>query len=284
MGAKSGGGVVSEKYSLRVRKRKLGWRDTLQEEIEFLGLQFANLTLDGAVTKLAQFIEERTPHMISAPNAALLVWSCSDKNLRKIYERSHLLTVDSVGVFWAMRILGKPVREAIGTTRFMFRFIEYAANKGYRLYLLGSRETVVEKAAKNLCQEYPGLTIVGWHDGYFDFKQDSNIVDTIRDARPDVLLIGMSSPMKEKFVSKNLHRLNVPVCLGVGGAFDIAAGVCRLAPGWVSKIGLEWFYRLAQEPQRLWKRYLITNSIFIWLVLGEFMKGLFGPGKRRKNL
>ncbi|KKK56248.1 hypothetical protein LCGC14_3066460, partial [marine sediment metagenome] len=131
---------------------------------------------------------------------------------------------------------------------FMFRFIEYAANKGYRLYLLGSRETVVEKAVGNLCQKYPGLRIVGWHDGYFDFNQDSDIVNTIRDARPDVLLIGMSSPMKEEFVSKNLHRFNVPVCLGVGGAFDIAAGVRRLAPGWVSKIGLEWFYRLAQEP------------------------------------
>lgn len=247
----------------------------MQDKVEFLGLQFDNMTLNGAIEKLKQFIKEKTPHMVFTPNAALLVWAQSDGKLKKIYNESHLVTVDSWGIFYAARLLGKPIREAVSAAQLMFEFIKCAADEGYKLYFLGAKKQVVKKAVENLYQKYPTLKIVGWHDGYFDFNQDSNIVNTIRDARPDVLLIGMSSPMKEKFVSKNLHLFNVPVCLGVGGAFDIAAGVCRLAPGWVSKIGLEWFYRLAQEPKRLWKRYLITNSVFIWLVLGEFMKRLF---------
>jgi len=256
----------------------------LQDKIEFLGFQFANLTLDEAVVRLVQFIKKKTPHMVFAPNAALLVWASSDKNLKKIYEASHLLIVDSVSVFWAMRILGKPIREAISAVRLMLRFIECAADKGYTLYCLGARETVVEKAVKNLRQKYPTLKIVGWHHGYFDFEQDIGIINTIRDTKPDVLLVGMSTPMKEKFISKSLQQLNVPVCLGVGGGFDIAAGMCKLAPQWVSRIGLEWFYRLIQEPKRLWKRYLITNSIFTWLVLSEFIKKLFKSQERRENL
>ena len=199
------------------------------------------------------------------------------------------MTIDSRGVLYAARLLGKPIREAVSAAQLMFKFIECAADKGYKLYFLGAKKQVVKKAVENLYQRYPTLKIVGWHDGYFNFNQDTNIVNAIRDAGPDVLFVAMSTPLKERFISKNLKRLSVPVCIGVGGSFDIAAGICKLAPEWVSKMGLEWFYRMIQEPKRLWKRYLVTNSVFIWLILREIFEkyfkilNIYRSFPRRKN-
>ena len=111
---------------------------------------------------------------------------------------------------------------------------------------------------------------MGWQHGYFNFDDDREIVERIRKSRPDVLFVAMSTPLKEFFISRNLKNMNVPVSIGVGGSVDVASGYCRLAPLWVTRMGLEWFYRLVQEPRRLWKRYLITNPVFIWLVAREF--------------
>ncbi len=133
----------------------------------------------------------------------------------------------------------------------------------------------MEKAISNLKAKHPNLNIVGHHHGYFDFYQDYDIIRKINEAKPDVLFVAMSSPLKERFISKNLARMSVPVSFGVGGTIDIAAGYCKFAPRWISKIGLEWFYRFLQEPRRLWKRYATTNLIFMWVVLKE----MFGYGK-----
>lgn len=245
----------------------------MQDKIEFLGLKFDDLTLDQAVTKIEQFIKEKKPRMVFTTGAELIVRAYWNKVLKEIYLNSDLLTIDSLGVYFAAYLLGKPVREPVSAARLMFRFLELKANVGYRFYFLGSKEKILKKAIENLKARYPNLNVVGWHHGYFNFKNDSSVVTKIAEAKPDVLFVAMSTPLKEKFISKNLKKMNVPVSIGVGGSVDVAAGYCKLAPKWLSKMGLEWLYRLIQEPDRLWKRYVVTNPVFIWLVLKEFFKG-----------
>lgn len=239
---------------------------------DFLGIPFDNVTMDEAVARLEQFIEEGTPRKVFGLSSHLYVWSRSNPELQRTYETSDLLTVDGMGVYWASRLLSNPAREMVSAVLLMFRIIERAAEKGYKLYLLGTKEDILLKAVGNLRQEYPTLNIVGWHNGYFSAEEEPRIVEEIAEAKPDILFIGMTSPLKERFMERNLPKLGVPVCMGVGGGVDVVAGVYKLAPGWMRKAGVEWLYRLIQEPRRMWKRYATTHTLFACLVLKAFIK------------
>lgn len=246
-----------------------------QKLTKVFGLDYDNVSLEEAVKRMEEFIKERTPHMVLTTGAELIARAHKDSELKKIYSVADLLTVDSQVVYLACKLLRKPIKEPVSAAKLMFKFLETAEAKGYRLFFLGAKEEILEKAISNLKEKHPNLNIVGYHHGYFDFCQDYDIVRKINEAKPDVLFVAMSSPFKERFICKNLSRMNVPVSFGVGGTIDIAAGYCKFAPRWVSKIGLEWFYRFLQEPRRLWKRYATTNLVFIRVVLKE----MFGYGK-----
>lgn len=239
----------------------------MEDRFSFLGLNFHNYSLNEATRKLETFIESRQPHMIFTPTAELIVRANEDDWLKNVYNRAHLLTLDSFVVYYSAKLCGKSVKEPVSAVRLMLNFLKIAQQKKYKLFLLGAKEDVVNKAVAILNEQYPGINIVGWHNGYFDFENDDDIINNIKEKKPDVLFVAMSSPLKENFIGKNLEALNVPVCIGVGGTFDIIVGKCRLAPAWISRIGMEWFYRFIQEPKRLWKRYLITNTKFIRLLL-----------------
>jgi N-acetylglucosaminyldiphosphoundecaprenol N-acetyl-beta-D-mannosaminyltransferase len=236
------------------------------DRVDLFGLSFDRVTMDQALARIEEFIQEGTPHKVFCPNVALLVWARKDEELRRVYQTCDLLPVDGMGIYYASRLLGDPLPEMVSAVLLFFRLIERAAANGYKLYLFGSRQEILEKAIQNLKQQYPTLNIVGYRNGYFTANDEPQIVQEIAQARPDILFVGMSSPLKERFVERNLQRMGVPVCLGVGGSFDIAAGVYKLEPRWMSKAGLAWFYRLIQEPRRMWKRYLTTNTVFVGLV------------------
>jgi len=244
----------------------------LKEKINVFGIPYDNLRLDESVHQMEEYIKERTPRMVFNTGAELVVRAYKDRSIMKIYENTSLITPDSQVVYWACRILGKKIKEPVSSVRLMFRFLELTKGKGYRLYFLGARQEVLEKAVENIKNNYPGSNIVGYHNGYFDFNNDSKVVEEIAKTKPDIVFVAMSSPLKEKFVSKNFKRIGAPVCFGVGGSVDVAAGYCTLAPNWISKIGLEWFYRFLQEPVRLGRRYLVMNFEFILIVLREFFK------------
>jgi N-acetylglucosaminyldiphosphoundecaprenol N-acetyl-beta-D-mannosaminyltransferase len=241
------------------------------DKVDFLGLSFDRVTIDQALTQIEAFIYEGTPHKIFCPNVALLIWSRKNEELRRVYKTCDLLPADGMGIYYASRLLGDPVPEMVSAVILFFKLVERAAKKGYKLYLFGTKQEILEKAVHNLKQNYPTLNIVGYRNGYFTLDDEPQIVQEIAQVHPDILFIGMSSPLKEFFLERNLDRMGVPVSLGVGGSFDVAAGVYKLAPLWMSKLALEWFYRLIQEPRRMWKRYLTTNSIFIYLVLRAFI-------------
>jgi len=245
---------------------------TREKGFDFLGLNFHSRTMASAMARLEDFIRAGKPSMVFTPTAELIVRANKDRRLKQIYDNTDLLTLDSFVVYYAARLFGKQVSEPVSAVRLMFNFLKVIHDKGYKLYLLGAKEEVVNKTAEVIKGKYPGINIVGWHNGYFDFNNDGDVVEDIKNKRPDVLFVAMSSPLKEEFISRNIDKMMVPVSMGVGGSFDIIAGQCRLAPEWVSKIGLEWLYRLMQEPGRLWKRYLVTNTKFLSLVIKELFK------------
>jgi len=248
------------------------------------GLRFHSLSMQQTLEQVEKFIRNYSvPKMIFTPTAELIVRANEDEILRNIYNSSDLLTVDSYVVYYAARLLGHNIPEPVSAARLMLNLLPIIHKKGYSIYLLGATEEIVNKVVENLKKQYPNINIVGWHNGYFDLENDIEIVDDIRKNKPDILFVAMSSPLKERFISKNLNKMNVPVSIGVGGTFDIIARKCNLAPKWVSKIGLEWFYRLCQEPKRLYKRYLITNTKFLYIFIKEFFLERILKWKSIKN-
>jgi N-acetylglucosaminyldiphosphoundecaprenol N-acetyl-beta-D-mannosaminyltransferase len=151
--------------------------------------------------------------------------------------------------------------------------LSLAAHKNYKVYFLGSFLEVVTKVVKHYQRLYPSLRIAGWSDGYWNPAQEPQIVAAIRDAQPDILFVAMSSPKKEFFLYKYLHTMQVPFAMGVGGSFDVIGGKRRRAPVWMQQSGLEWLWRVSQEPRRLWKRYFLDGLVFPFLCAREFFFG-----------
>jgi N-acetylglucosaminyldiphosphoundecaprenol N-acetyl-beta-D-mannosaminyltransferase len=148
----------------------------------------------------------------------------------------------------------------------MMRLIGLCAREGYRPYFLGARQDALEQAIARARLDHPGLDVAGWRHGYFDSMDEAGVVAEIRAARADCLFVGMSSPIQDRFLNQYRDILNVPVQVGVGGSFDVLAGRVRRAPIILQKCGLEWFFRFAQEPTRLWRRYLVTNTAFAFVM------------------
>jgi N-acetylglucosaminyldiphosphoundecaprenol N-acetyl-beta-D-mannosaminyltransferase len=235
--------------------------------IEFLGLEFDALSISDATDRLEGYIRNRRIARIACVNVALLVWARSSANLREIYRKCDLLLADGMGIYYGSRVLGRPTPGITNAILLMDELVKRAAASGHRVYLLGTKSDILEVTVSRLRERFPALSIVGQRDGFFSIQDEPVVVRAIASARPDILLIGISSVRKDEFLDRQLARLGVPVCLGVGGAFDVIAGVHKLAPEGVRRAGLEWLYRLVQEPRRLWKRYLSTNSIFCLLLI-----------------
>jgi len=244
--------------------------------VSFLGLNFHRLTMDETMNWMEGCIhKDRRPRFLCTINAALLVWAQKDPYLKETYLSADLVTVDSNVVRYALKCLGTPVPEALEACQIMFEFIKRNFKKGYRFYFLGAKPEIIEKAVKTLQENSPGIQIAGYHDGYFDIDATLQIAQAIKNAKPDCLFVGMSSPLKEQFLQKYLSVMEIPISLGVGGGIDILAGQYRWAPAWVRKAGLAWLYRLLSEPKRMWKRYLTTNTLFLWLFFKTLIRKAF---------
>lgn len=237
--------------------------------VQLLGVRFDNLTTIEAADRIEQFIRDRQPRKILARNAAIRVMEDQNPWLQRVYETSDLVTVDGMAFIYLGRLLGQRFKEMTGGPALWYEVLRRAALQGYRVFLLGAQPAMLEKATARLREQYPGLQIVGCHHGYFTLEQEDAVVGMIQQAQPDILMVGMSSPLKERFLERNLSRMRVPACIGIGGAIDLFAGVYRLAPSWMRKFCLEWAYRAGQEPRRLAKRYLLSNARYLLMVTRE---------------
>ena len=188
-----------------------------------------------------------------------------DPGLAEIIRGCALVNADGMSVVWAGRLLGLPVPERVAGIDLMGRLLSEAETEGWPVYFLGARREVVERFVETVRDRHPGLEIAGYRDGYF--SDDRAVADAIAASGARLLFVGISSPRKERFLAEQLPRMGGLFAMGVGGSFDVWAGRTRRAPSWMQRTGLEWFYRFAQEPGRMWRRYLVGNLRFAWLVL-----------------
>jgi len=234
----------------------------------FFGVRADDVTWDETLARVEVFIAGGGPHQIATVNPEFVMAARRDPEFRAIINHAALAIPDGVGLLWAGRLLGQPLRERVTGSDGVPRIAERAAEKGWRLFLLGAAPGVAEKAARRLMSRYPGLEIVGTYAGSPSVEEQDRIVDLVRRARPDVLFVAYGHPRQDKWIARNLDRLGVPVCMGVGGAFDFIAGVQHRAPLWMQRAGLEHLYRLLRQPWR-WRRQVNVYHFALRVLLAS---------------
>jgi N-acetylglucosaminyldiphosphoundecaprenol N-acetyl-beta-D-mannosaminyltransferase len=240
---------------------------------DILGCSIDRLDLADTVSEVERVIASRrfTQHM--AINAAKLVAMHDDPKLCRIVDACGLVNADGQSVVWASRLLGDPLPERVAGIDLMEALLALAEQRGYRVYFLGARADVLARAVERLREKHPRLEIAGARDGYYAEEESPHVAAEIRASRADILFVAMSSPRKEYFLGEYGQDLGVPFVMGVGGSVDVAAGVTRRAPAIWQRLGLEWLFRLLQEPRRMFRRYAVTNSRFLFLVGRALLTG-----------
>jgi N-acetylglucosaminyldiphosphoundecaprenol N-acetyl-beta-D-mannosaminyltransferase len=205
--------------------------------------------------------------------------------LRAMYDSADLVLADGTPMLWASRALGSPLPARVSGSDFLPAFCAEAARVGYRIYLLGARPGVVDRARDALMCMYSGLRIVGTYAPPFGFEDDrgenTGIIGRIQATSPHVLFVALGAPKEQRWLIRHRSELKVPVSMGIGSSFDYLAGRLRRAPAWMQRLGLEWTYRLSQEPSRLWRRYLINDPPFLYYLAREMIRHR-RPSRRAK--
>lgn len=240
--------------------------------IELLGCPFDAITESAAIEEIFGWITEsrrsgdvRTRHVVTV-NVAILMMAKTDAKLAAAIENADLVVVDGKPLVWTSRWVGAPVPEKVSGVDLMRRLLETGEERDLSVYLLGTKQDRLEVLERVLRARYPRVRIAGSRNGYFGRADDADVIRGIREAKADLLLVGMPAPFKEVWCEEHRDALATPAILGVGGAFDVIGGFVPRAPRLLQEAGMEWAWRLAMEPRKLWKRYLVTNSQFLALV------------------
>ena len=237
-----------------------------------MGCAVDNLDMEETLGVVEGFIRSGRPHQHVVINVDKIVKASRDPALRQIINDCDLINADGMPVVWASRLLGKPLKERVTGVDLFEALMARAAEKGWRVFLLGAREEVVSGVAHLYPARYPGLTLAGYRNGYWKPEDEDRVVAEITGTRPDILFVAISSPKKEAFLARYQAAMKVPFAMGVGGTFDVAVGLVKRAPVWMQKAGLEWFYRFLQEPRRMFRRYFIDDMAFVALFAREWVK------------
>ncbi len=239
------------------------------------------LTMPSVLELAERAIESRERLMIGVVNAAKIVKMRRDEGLRRAVLGSDLILADGMAVVWASKFMRTPLPERVAGIDLMLELFALAHRRSFKIFLLGAKPEIVTAVQKRLAEEYPNAQVIGAQDGYYAADDEATVAERIRTSGADMLFVAMTSPRKEKFMSAWGDSLNVPVCHGVGGAFDVYAGLVKRAPRAWQAVGMEWAYRVAQEPRRLGMRYLDTNTVFLGMVARASARRL-GARLRRK--
>lgn len=199
-------------------------------------------------------------------NANSLTIANQNRDYRSILQNASLVYSGGFGPVLASRILGKPLPQRTPTPDFIDKVLYTAENKGWSIYLLGTKTKLLKKTVSKLKEKFPKLIISGYHHGYFGKVNKNKIVAEINLRKPTILIVGMGTPKQEQFITENMLEINAQTFWAVGALFDVISGDLPRAPLWVQKLNLEWLYRLFQEPKRLWKRYLLGNINFLAMI------------------
>ncbi|MDZ7363220.1 MAG: WecB/TagA/CpsF family glycosyltransferase [candidate division KSB1 bacterium] len=244
--------------------------------VKILGVNVDRVSLTDTVARVEKFIVERKPRLVITPNVDHLIKARKDKEFKRIYEEADLSVPDGVPLLWAAKFLGTPLVERVNGTDLFEALCARAAQRGYRVFFLGAAPGVAAAAAEKLKQRHPALQVAGTYSPPFDFfnsfMENKKIEAMIREARPDILFVGLGAPKQEKWIHRHKHKLHVPVSIGIGASFEYVAGFTARAPRWMQRAGLEWLYRIVENPGRYWKRYLVDDAVFFPLVFAQWLK------------
>jgi len=235
----------------------------LPTPVRICGCPIDPLTRDEAVGRLVAAVAERWRLRIVFINVAKIVRYRRDPRLRRIIDEADLRLADGKPLVWFAPLCGGRLPERVNGTDLMERMVAESARRGLRVFFLGARPEVLAQAVRRFCARHPRLVVAGTHHGYFDPDAEGAVVSRINAARPDILFLAFGTPAKEYWMDRHRDDLAALVQQPVGGSVDVAAGVTRRAPKWMQNAGLEWFWRILQEPRRMWKRYLVTNTAFL---------------------
>ncbi|OGC11246.1 hypothetical protein A3K48_01820 [candidate division WOR-1 bacterium RIFOXYA12_FULL_52_29] len=223
--------------------------------VDFSGLKVNNVTLAEAVAKVESLIAAGQPSLVVTPNPEMIVAAQEDSELRALINSAALRVPDGISMVVVKKLLGDPLKERVSGIDLMQQLLAVSAQKGYKVFFLGSAPGVAEEAARKVREKYPGIRINGTRDGYFQATDEEMLIEQIKTSKPDILFVGLGAGRQEKWLAANLTKLGVPVSMGIGGSLDAISGKVKRAPALVQKLYIEWLYRLLQQPWR-WRRQI----------------------------
>lgn len=252
------------------------WKPAKQEKIlgknhriTILNTIIDVLNVEDTIALVEEYVKQQEPLHLMGVNADKINELNENERLKQIVNSCGIINADGASVIKASKYLGDPLPERVAGIDLMQNLVELSEKKGYSVYLLGAKQEVVEKTAEVLKKKYANLNLVGFHNGYFKEPEWSTISKELKRLAPDFVFVGITSPLKEYLIEFLQDDGNKSVFMGVGGSFDVISGNIPRAPMWMQKTGLEWLFRVIQEPRRLFKRYFVGNWIFIKAVRKE---------------
>lgn len=239
--------------------------------IRFMNTEIDNMTMEETLQAIDVIIQKNKNAYVVTPNVDHIVRLETDKELQDAYVNASLILTDGKPLIWISKLYGTPIKEKISGSDLFPLLCEMASKKGYKMFFLGAAEGVAAKAAENLIKRYRGLQVVGIYSPPYGFENNpeemTKIKAMIKEASPHILIIGLGAPKQEKFMYNNCEELGVPISFGLGASLDFEAGNIRRAPKWMANHGLEWLFRITQEPKRMVKRYLVDDRKILNLII-----------------
>lgn len=257
-------------YEVAKQEQVLG----TNQRINILNAIIDVLDVNQTISLVDKYVQYKIPLHLVGVNADKINDMNQNERLKQIVNSCGIINADGASVILASRFLGKPLPERVAGIDLMQKLVALSEEKGYSVYLLGAKQCVVDRTAEVLLDKHPKLKIVGIHNGYFKEKDWESISEELKMKNPDLVFVGITSPMKEYLVEYLQNEGNIAVFMGVGGSFDVISGKIKRAPLWMQKINLEWLFRLIQEPRRLFKRYFVGNLTFTWMVIKEKVRNV----------
>lgn len=257
--------------------------ETAAPKINIAGTGISNITLPETIALFSQWIHEGKKKRVCVTPVNCVVWAADNLPLQTIYNDADLTLCDGVPLIWASKIVGsEKLRARVTGLDLLPAYIEEGYRKNYSQFFLGAKEGVADVLRKQCEEKYPGIQIKGVYSPpyaeKFSEEENEKMIRIINEVKPDILWVSLTAPKQDFWIAEHLHKLDVHIAIGVGGAFEVAAGLITRAPVWMQKTGLEWLYRLAKEPKRLYRRYLIEAPKFIPLLLKQYRQS-FKPKK-----
>lgn len=245
----------------------------MDNKVNILGVNVDKVSIDEAVENIFDMLDERRTHAVFTPNSEIILSAYKDAEFCEVLNSADLLTADGIGVVYASKILGNPIKSRCAGFDVACGLVDRIAETGHRLYLFGGKPGIAEKAKKNLEGKYPFIQIVGTHNGYFKDSESNEIINEMNSVGAEIVFVCLGAPKQEKWIAEHKDRIRAKVLMGVGGSLDVFAGTVERAPEFWCKAGLEWFYRLIKEPWRFKRMLALPKFALTVLFHGRRFEG-----------